>query len=87
MDKALARKCDNYTLWINGPVEWMSFLIDTSSKAKDEDEDLKKELQTIHSQFLHVGPLKCFRESASAKEENFTPFCILTNCHGACADS
>jgi hypothetical protein len=43
---ALAMERDNCILWINQAVDWTSFLTDISSKAKDED--LKKELQTIH---------------------------------------
>jgi hypothetical protein len=46
-----------------------------------------KERALIHGQFLHVDPLKWFRESASAKQEKFAPFCILASCHLACADS
>jgi hypothetical protein len=63
----------------------MSFMTNTSSNAKNED--LKKELQTIHGILLHVDPLKWFRESASGKQEEFAPFCILASCHLARADS
>jgi hypothetical protein len=45
-DEALDMERGNCNLWINQPVDWTSFLTDISSKAKDED--LKKELQTIH---------------------------------------
>jgi hypothetical protein len=57
-DEALAMERENCTLWINQPVNWMSFLTNTSSKAKNED--LKKELQIIHGRFFHVDPLKWF---------------------------
>jgi hypothetical protein len=40
----------------NQPVDRTTFLTDTSSKTKDED--LTKELQTIHGRFLRVDPLK-----------------------------
>jgi hypothetical protein len=84
-DEAFARDLENCTLWINQPVDWTSFLTNASSQAKDED--LKKELQTIHGWFLHVDPIKRFGESASAKEEKFAPFCILASCYLARADS
>jgi hypothetical protein len=74
-DEALARESDNCTLWINQPYDWTSFLTDISSRAKHED--LKKELQTIQGRFLHVTPLKWFRESVSAKQEMCAPFYIL----------
>ena len=42
-----------------------NFLTDTSFNTNNED--LKKELQTIHGRFLHIDPLKWFQESASEK--------------------
>jgi hypothetical protein len=45
-EEFLAMERNNCNLWINQPVDWTSFLTDISSK--DKDEDLKKELQTIH---------------------------------------
>ena len=54
-DNSLARKFDNCTLWINQPVNWTCFLTDTSSNTNNED--LKKEFQTIHGILLHVDTL------------------------------
>jgi hypothetical protein len=45
-DEALAMERKNCTLWINQPDNWMSFVTETSSKAKHKD--IKKKLQTIH---------------------------------------
>ena len=59
-EDALARERENCTLWIKQPVYWTRFLIDTFFNTNNED--LKKELQTIHGIFLHVDPLKWFRE-------------------------
>jgi hypothetical protein len=41
-DESLAMERDTCNLWINQPVDWMSFLTNISTKAKDED--LKKDL-------------------------------------------
>jgi hypothetical protein len=67
-EDTLAMERDNCTLWINQSVDWMNYLIKTSSNAKHEN--LKKELQTTHGRFLHVAPLKWFLESASAKKKS-----------------
>jgi hypothetical protein len=84
-DEALAMEQENCTLWINQPVDWTSFPTNAYSKAKNED--LKKELQTIHGWFLHIDPLKWFRESSHGKQKKFAPFCILASFHLARADS
>ena len=78
-EDSLAMERDNFTSWIKQPVDWTLFLTDTSSNTNNED--TKKELQTIHGGFLHIDTLKWFIESAPAKKENFYPLCILARYH------
>ena len=59
-DDSLARERENFTLWIKQPVECTHFLAGNSSNANNED--IKRELQTINEIFLHADPLKYFQE-------------------------
>ena len=84
-DNDLTRDHENCTLWIKQPVNWTHFLTYTSFNTNNED--LKKELKTLHGRYIHVDPFKWFRESESAKEERFSPFCIIAGCNLARSDS
>jgi hypothetical protein len=75
-DGALEKERENCISWMNQKVEWKKFL--TAKYAKANQYQLKIDLQTMQGHFLHVDPLKWFKESPSARETKFHHIGILT---------
>jgi hypothetical protein len=84
-DEALEKERDNCISWMNKTVEWKKFLTPKSAKANQYQ--LEIDLQTVQGRFLHVDPLKWFKESRSTRETKFHHICILEGCNLARSDS
>jgi hypothetical protein len=84
-DEALEKERENCISWMNQTVEWKNFLTPKSAKANRDQ--LEIDLKTVQGRFLHVDPLKWFKESPSARETKFHPIGILAGCNLARSDS
>jgi hypothetical protein len=84
-DEALEKERDNCISWMNQTVEWKKFLTPKSAKATQYQ--LEIDLKTVQGRFLHVDPLKWFKESPYARENKFHHKGILAGCNLARSDS
>jgi hypothetical protein len=84
-DEALEKERENCISWMNQTVEWKNFLTPKSAKANRDQ--LEIDLKTVQGRFLHVDPLKWFKESPPARETKFHPIGILAGCNLARSDS
>jgi hypothetical protein len=78
-DEALEKERENCISWMNQTVAWKKCLTPKSVKANQDQ--LEIDLQTVQDHFLHVDPLKWFKESPSARETKFHAIGILAGCN------
>jgi hypothetical protein len=83
-DEALEKERENCISWMNQTVEWKKCLTPKSAKANQDQ--LEIDLQTVQGRFLHVDPLKWFKESPPAQDTKFHTIVILAGCNLARSD-
>jgi hypothetical protein len=84
-DETLEKERENRISWMNQTVEWKKCL--TPKSAKSNQDQLEIDLQTVQGRFLHVDPLKWFKESSSVRDTKFHHIGILVGCNMARSDS